>query len=97
MGLDAKATRRWLGALALVTAMAMLVAEETLLKGRLSLLASLLFWLACLALTATAMAAALLDLRALRRQSREKQRNLLQETLKDIQLDAKSRTRRRSP
>jgi hypothetical protein len=95
MGLDAKARRRWLGGLALVTALVMLVAEQTVLKGRLSPVASLVYFLVCLVLTALALVAAVLDLRALRRQEREKQRDLLQQTLKTIETDANSRRGRR--
>jgi hypothetical protein len=96
MGFDATARRRWLGALALVAALGMVLAGETVLKGRLQAPALLVYFLLCLSLTALAMSAALLDLRALRRQSRDKQRDLFQETLKSIEKDAKSRSGRRA-
>ena len=91
MGFDATARRRWGGALALAAALLMVVAQETVLKGRLSAPASLGYSLICLGLTALAMVAALLDLRALRRRSRDQQRDLFEQTLKTIETEAKAR------
>jgi hypothetical protein len=53
-----------------------------------------LYWLICLILTTAAIMIAFLDARALRRQTREEARDLLQTTLKEIETDAKARRRR---
>ncbi len=95
MELNATARRRWLGALALVAALAMLLGGETVLRGQLGPVQFLVFWLLCLALTATAMLAALVEMRALRERSRQQQRDLFQQTLRDILSDAEFRNRPR--
>lgn len=93
MGFDATARRRWGGAVALAAALAMVIVGETLLQGHLSAPASLAYWLICMSLTALAMMAALLDLRALRERSREQQRDLFEQTLKNIETEAGVRRR----
>jgi len=93
MVMDATARRRWLGALALVGALALLVAGETVLKGRLGDLAFLFYWLVCLGLTCLAILAAILDVRSLQRHARQEQHELLDDTIKRIQSDAKARNR----
>jgi hypothetical protein len=87
--MDATARRRWIGALALLGALAMLVAGETFLQGRLGAFGFLIFWLLCLGLTSVAIFAALLDFRAVQFRSREEQRRLVETTLEKIQFDAK--------
>src|SRR5215831_11253777 len=91
MGFDATTRRRWLGILVLIGALGMLIAGETVLQGRLENVTFVLYWLLCLLLTTTAMIIAFLDARALRRQTREQARDLLQSTLKEIETDAKSK------
>jgi peptidoglycan/LPS O-acetylase OafA/YrhL len=91
MGFDATTRRRWLGILVLIAALAMLIAGETVLQGRLQNVPFVLYWLLCLILTAAAIIIAFLDARALRRQTREEARDLLQSTLKEIETDAKAR------
>lgn len=76
--------RRITGGMALLGALAMLIAGETLLKGRLQGLAFVSYWLACIALTAVAITAAFLDVRALRRRTRLEQEVLLEETFQGI-------------
>ena len=93
MALDATARRRWFGAVMLLAALAMLVCGETLLKERLSPIASLIFWLVCLVFTSLAIIVALLDARALQRRIRQEQRELFQSTLKKIQAEAQSKPR----
>ncbi len=66
----------------------MLVAGETVLKGRLKNFAFLIYWLLCFALTCLAIFIAFLDLRALGRQTRQQQHDLLKITLDKIQSDA---------
>jgi len=78
------ATRRWLGAVCLLIAIAMLVADEYLFQGRLGGMAAVAYWLFCFVFTALAICAAFLDVRALRRATRDEQRALFEETLQDI-------------
>jgi len=94
MALDATARRRWLGALVLLAALGMLVGGETVLKGRLENLAFLLYWLACFGLTGAAVLIALLDARAVRRRTRQEQHDLFETTLRQIESEAKARSRR---
>jgi len=76
--------RRWFGTLCLLIAIGMLTADEFLFKGRLRGLAFLAYWLVCLVLTLLAIVAATLDVRALRRSTREQQRALFENTLQNI-------------
>jgi len=91
MAFDATTRRRWGGILVLIGALGMLIAGETVLQGRLQNVAFVLYWLLCLILTTAAIIIAFLDARALRRQTREEARDLLQSTLKEIETDAKAR------
>ena len=91
MEFDATARRRWLGALALAGALGMLLLGETVLKERLGPLAALAYWLACLGLTTVAILMALLDVRAVQSRSRQEQRALFQDALKNIEAEARKR------
>jgi len=62
----------------------MLIAGETVLKGRLNNLAFVFYWLACMTITAIAIGAAFLDVRALQRRTRREQEDLLEATFKEI-------------
>ncbi len=93
MGVNASTGRRWLGAVFLGGALAMLVLGETALQNRLGPVGFLLYWIACLLLTGFSVLIALWDLRAVRRQTREAERDLISTTLKDIQSEAKGRVR----
>ena len=84
MSPNAKVIRRTVGTTSLLLAAAMLVAGETVLKDRLSTIAFLFYWLACFLLTLLAVAAALLDARAVRSENRRQQRELLENTLGKI-------------
>jgi hypothetical protein len=94
MGFDATARRRWLGILVLVLALAMLIAGETVLQGRLHEWGFLSYWMVCLLLTSAAIIIAFVDARALRRQTRDEARELLQSTLKEIETEARARRSR---
>ena len=85
MILNSKLRRRWFGFLCLLAAGGMLVAGETVLKDRLSQVAFILYWLACFGFTVLAIFAALADARALRQESRDQQRALLEDTLARIE------------
>jgi hypothetical protein len=84
MGLDATGRRRWFGAVALLAAGAMLVAGETVLKERMAPVAFLVYWLACFVFTGLAIIIAFRDARAVREQTRQEQRDLLESALKEI-------------
>ena len=88
--MNPKTRRRWFGALCLLAAIAMLIAGETVLKGRLSALGFLFFWLVCFVITVLAMYAALVDARAVREETHAEQRALFESTLQKI-LDEKTR------
>jgi len=65
-------------------AIVMLVAETYLFPKRLGGLAALAYWLVCFVFTVLAIIAAFLDVRALRRSTRDEQRALFENTLKTI-------------
>jgi hypothetical protein len=94
MALDVTARRRWFGALVLLAALGMLVAGVTVLAGKLGNLAFFAYWLVCLGLTGLAILIAFLDARALRYRIRRQQRDLFEATLKEIEADARTKSRR---
>ncbi len=83
--MNTKTRRRWFGALCVLAAIAMLVAGETVLKGRLSALGFVAYWLGCFVVTALAICAALLDARAVREETHAEQRALFENTVRKIQ------------
>jgi len=96
MELDATARRRWFGALCLACALVMLVFGQTVLDGRLSKVVFLLYWLLCFVFTGLAMIAAVRDLRFVSQKTRQEQRQLLEDTLKEIETKAKARKQKPS-
>ena len=95
MALDATARRRWLGAIALGVALAMLLCGETWLKEKLKHLAFICYCLVCFCLTCLAILIALLDARALRRRTTREHHDLFEATLKEIQTKARIKPRPR--
>jgi hypothetical protein len=95
MALDATARRRWFGVLVLLIAIGMLIAGETVLKGRMGDWGFLFYWLVCLGFTGLAIVVAFLDARALGRRTRKEAHDLFETTLKDIERDAEARPDRR--
>ena len=81
----AEARRRWFGLLFLALAAGMLIWGQTVLKSCLQGVWFLLYWLVCFVLTGLAILAALLDMRATRRRTREEQRDLIERAWRDIQ------------
>jgi hypothetical protein len=81
----AEARRRWFGLLYLALAAGMLIWGETLLKSSLKGLVFVFYWLGCFVFTGLAMLAALLDMRATRRRTRDERRKLLERTWQDIE------------
>jgi Na+/melibiose symporter-like transporter len=94
MGLDATARRRWFGGIALVLALAMLVLGETVLKGRMSEVAFMVYWLVCFVFTVLAIVVAFRDVKAVQHEVRTEQRTLLESALKDIENEARSKQKR---
>lgn len=91
VGLEATARRRWIGALLLMAAMAMLIVGETLLKTHLQGVAFLLYWLLCLVFTAASIFVACLDARAVQIKSRKEARELIEKTLNKIESDVRQK------
>jgi|DewCreStandDraft_4_1066084.scaffolds.fasta_scaffold25505_2 type VI protein secretion system component VasK len=75
----------------LLAAVGMLVLGETLLAGRLPPWGFLLYWLVCIALTALAMAIALVDVWVLRARARREQRALFENALREVAEKAEKR------
>jgi membrane protein implicated in regulation of membrane protease activity len=86
--------RRIIGGIALLGALFLLLAGETVLKHRLAGVPYILYWLACLVLTVVAIIAAFLDVRALQRRTRQEQQVLIEETFREI-ADKNPNSRRR--
>ena len=87
----AKLIRRTTGGICLVGALVMLARGETQPAAGGSPSAFVIYWLVCFLLAALAMLAAILDLRAVRREARQAQRSLFEETLMQIQTEKKQR------
>jgi membrane protein implicated in regulation of membrane protease activity len=95
MELDAEGRRRWLSGIALGGSLLMLVIGETALKGKLGAFPFVIYWLGCLTLLIVAFTGAIRLFRMVQERTREEQKKLLDETLKKIQADAKTRPQRR--
>jgi uncharacterized membrane protein HdeD (DUF308 family) len=95
MELGANGRRRWIGVLAISLALLMLVAGLSVLKPLLQGFALVWYWVLCLVITGLALILALLEMRDLQQRTRQEHRDLLEDTLKEIQDDAKNRRQRR--
>ena len=84
MGNKADLRRRWLGGAFLAVALGMLVAGQTVLRDAFSALGFLVFWFLCFVFTMAAVAVAFWDLAAVRRRTRDEQRELVESTLKEF-------------
>jgi len=73
----------------------MLIWGQTLLKPLLEGVVFVVYWLACMGFTALAMVTALLDIRAVRRRTRDQQRDLLQRIFDGADSKKDSRGRER--
>jgi hypothetical protein len=87
--------RRWLGIICLVTAIAMLIVGETVLRERLNGFGLLLYWLTCFAITGLAALVAIRDLAHVRRENRAEQRKLLEQTLQEVEREKAHRSKAR--
>jgi uncharacterized protein YlxW (UPF0749 family) len=95
MGSGGVARRRWFGGAVLGAALLMLILGQTVLQRSLQGLGFLVFWLLCLALTAVAVLVAVIDARASRTELKREKRELLEQTVREIQEEAVERNRRR--
>ena len=84
--------RRWFGMFFLLIAAGMLIWGQTILKPLLEGIAFVLYWVACLAFTGLALVTALLDIWAVRRRTREQQRDLLQRILDEGESNKETKT-----
>ena len=91
MTVTAKFRRRLFGALCLGAAAVMLVVGETNPAPNASPTSFALYWLACFVLLVCAIGVALFDLRAVRREAREVQRDLLEDALQEIEAEKQRR------
>src|SRR5881628_2804118 len=80
-GNPADARRRWFGVFFLLIAVGRLVWGQTFLKPYLEGLGFIVDWLACMGFTGLAMLSALLDIWAVRRRTRDQQRDLFRRIL----------------
>lgn len=85
--------RRLFGAVCLVVAVVMLLAGETKPAEGDNLVRFVGYWIICFVLAGLAMAAAILDLSAVRREARAEQRKLLEHTLLDIEAEKMRRAK----
>jgi hypothetical protein len=79
--------------LALLAALAMLIIGETVLEGKLGIMAFLAYWLVCSLLTGAAILIAFADARAVAQRTQREHRELIESTLKDIETEAARRKR----
>jgi hypothetical protein len=91
MAQDGTARRRWIGTVALLGALGMLIAGQTVLKAQLKDIGFILYWLVCFVLTGVAILLAYLDALALQRRSRRETRELIEHTMSGIKTDAKNK------
>ena len=87
--------RRWFGVFFLLIAAGMLIWGQTILKPYLEGIGFVLYWLACIAFTGLALLTALLDIWAVRRRTREQQRDLLQRIFDEEASNEENKTNER--
>ena len=92
MAASAKTRRRWLGAVFLACAAALLICGTTVVGPHLGGLAFAAYWMACLTFAVLALLVALADLRAVGRQARQEQQTLLQTAFSGIESEADRKT-----
>ncbi|MEK7780705.1 MAG: hypothetical protein AAB370_04315 [Verrucomicrobiota bacterium] len=92
MSANAKTLRRRFGVICIAVAIVMLIAGETVLKSWLaqSPVRLICYWMGCFILTALAAFAAVVDAARVRQESREEQRALLEDTLRQIEQEKRS-------
>ena len=88
----ADARRRWFGVFFLLIAAGMLIWGQTILKPYLTGIGFVVYWLVCMGFTGLALVTALLDIWAVRRRTREQQRDLLQRIFDEAESNKKNNT-----
>ncbi len=86
--------RRWFGVFFLLIATGMLIWGQTILQPHLKGMGFVVYWLACMAFTGLALLTALLDIWAVRRRTREQQRDLLQRIFDEAESNGENKTKR---
>ena len=71
----------------------MLIWGQTILKPHLEGIGFVIYWLACMVFTGLALVTALLDIWAVRRRTREQQRDLLQRVFGEAESDGEKETK----
>jgi hypothetical protein len=84
--------RRWFGVFFLLIAAGMLIWGQTILKPYLEGIGFVVYWLSCMAFTGLALVTALLDIWAVRRRTREQQRDLLQRIFDEAESNEEHKT-----
>jgi hypothetical protein len=93
-----KNTRRRLGLLCLVGAIGLLIAGETVLQNwlkQIGLMGMTAYWLTCFGLTLVAALTAIRDAVRVRRETRAAQRELLEQTLQEVERERARRAESR--
>ncbi len=85
------ARRRWVGGIVLGLAAMMLILGATALNGKLRGGVFVMYWMICFLLTVAAIVVAFMDLKALQRKVGKEQRDLMEDTLSDIEQEARGR------
>jgi hypothetical protein len=88
---NAKFRRRAFGSLCLIAAVVMLMVGETNPSPDTNRVAFVGYWIGCFGFAMLAMGAAILDLRAVRREARAAQRSLVEATLHNLQAEKQQR------
>jgi hypothetical protein len=88
----ADARRRWFGVFFLLIAAGMLIWGQTILIPYLEGAGFVVYWLSCMAFTGLALVTALLDIWAVRRRTREQQRDLLQRIFDEAESNEENKT-----
>jgi hypothetical protein len=81
----ARTIRRWIGGLLLAGALTMLVLGQTVLKSKLHDADYIRYWMICFVLTGGALLVALIDVMMIKRETRNEQKELIDETLHEIE------------
>jgi len=81
------------GLIFLIIAVVMLVAGQTVLRHVLDKLPFILYWLACFLFTGLAVLFSFKDVAGVQRQAREEQRELLDETIREIARQKEARSK----
>ena len=90
MSADSKSRRRKIGTVCIAIAILMLIVGETVLRNKLSGIPMICYWLACFILTAIAAGAAVIDAARVGIESRDAQKSLIEDTLKEIENEKRS-------